>query len=54
MIRTEFSSIAYETAGCQTVSLGVTQALKGETADLFTPEWTRLFTSQNTTAETAL
>ena len=32
-IRTEFSSIAYETAGCQTVSLGVTQAVKGELAD---------------------
>ncbi|MCH5287512.1 MAG: GGDEF domain-containing protein [Christensenellaceae bacterium] len=32
-IRTEFSSISYETAGCQTVSLGVTQAVKGETAD---------------------
>ena len=32
-IRTTFSSISYETAGCQTVSLGVTQAVKGETAD---------------------
>lgn len=32
-IRAEFSSISYETAGCQTVSLGVTQAVKGESAD---------------------
>lgn len=32
-IRAEFSSITYETAGHQTVSLGVTQAIKGETAD---------------------
>ena len=32
-IRSEFSSITYETAGCQTVSLGVTQAKRGETAD---------------------
>ncbi len=31
-IRLEFSSISYETAGCQTVSIGVTQA-KDETAD---------------------
>ena len=33
-IRTEFASITYETAGCQTVSLGVAQASKGETADM--------------------
>ena len=32
-IRLEFSAIIYQTAGCQTISLGVTQALKGETAD---------------------
>ena len=32
-IRTEFSTVSYETAGCQTVSLGVTQAVKGESAD---------------------
>ena len=32
-IRTEFGAISYETAGCQTVSLGVTQAVKGESAD---------------------
>ena len=32
-IREEFSAISYETADCQTVSLGVTQALAGETAD---------------------
>ena len=32
-IRLEFSSISYETAGCQTVSLGVTQAREGESAD---------------------
>ena len=32
-IRTQFANIAYETAGCQTVSLGVTHALDGETAD---------------------
>ena len=32
-IRTQFADITYETAGCQTVSLGVTQALPGETAD---------------------
>ena len=32
-IRTEFSSISYETAGCQTVSLGVTQAKDDESAD---------------------
>ncbi|MCM1261707.1 MAG: diguanylate cyclase [Butyrivibrio sp.] len=31
-IRKEFASISYETAGCQTVSIGVTQA-KDETAD---------------------
>ena len=31
-IRLEFSSLSYETAGCQTVSIGVTQA-KDETAD---------------------
>lgn len=31
-IRLEFSSVSYETAGCQTVSIGVTQA-KDETAD---------------------
>lgn len=31
-IRREFSSVSYETAGCQTVSIGVTQA-KDETAD---------------------
>ena len=32
-IRLEFSSISYETAGCQTVSIGVTQA-KDESADV--------------------
>ncbi len=32
-IRTAFASISYETAGCQTVSIGVTQAKIGETAD---------------------
>ena len=32
-IRAEFSTISYEIAGRQTVSLGVTQAVKGETAD---------------------
>lgn len=32
-IRLEFSAISYETAGCQTVSLGVTQAREGESAD---------------------
>ena len=32
-IRTEFAAITYETAGCQTVSLGVAQASNGETAD---------------------
>ena len=32
-IRTEFATISYETAGCQTASLGVTQAVKGESAD---------------------
>ena len=32
-IRAEFSSISYETAGCQTVSLGVVQAKHGESAD---------------------
>ena len=32
-IRTQFADITYETAGCQTASLGVTQALDGETAD---------------------
>lgn len=31
-IRLQFASVSYETAGCQTVSIGVTQA-KGETAD---------------------
>ena len=31
-IRQEFASVSYETAGCQTVSIGVTQA-KDETAD---------------------
>lgn len=31
-IRLEFASVSYETAGCQTVSIGVTQA-KDETAD---------------------
>ena len=31
-IRQEFSSVSYETAGCQTVSIGVTQA-KDENAD---------------------
>ncbi|MDE6640560.1 MAG: diguanylate cyclase [Acetatifactor sp.] len=31
-IRIEFASVSYETAGCQTVSIGVTQA-KDETAD---------------------
>ena len=33
-IRTEFASIAYETAGHQTVSLGVTHALDEDTADV--------------------
>ena len=32
-IRLEFASISYETAGCQTVSIGVTQARDGEDAD---------------------
>ena len=32
-IRQEFSSVSYETAGCQTVSIGVTQA-KDENADI--------------------
>ena len=32
-IRLEFGGISYETAGCQTVSLGVTQAREGESAD---------------------
>ena len=32
-IRKEFASISYETAGCQTVSIGVCQAKPGETAD---------------------
>ena len=32
-IRTEFASVSYELAGCQTVSLGVVQARDGETAD---------------------
>ena len=32
-IRTEFASVSYETAGCQTVSVGVTQARDGEDAD---------------------
>ena len=32
-IRTQFADVTYETAGCQTVSLGVTQARDGETAD---------------------
>ena len=32
-IRAEFSTISYETAGHQTVSLGVTQAVEGESAD---------------------
>ena len=32
-IRTQFADIAYETADCQTVSLGVTQSVEGETAD---------------------
>ena len=31
-IRKEFSSVSYETAGCQTVSIGVTQA-QDEDAD---------------------
>lgn len=31
-IRVAFASVSYETAGCQTVSIGVTQA-KEETAD---------------------
>ena len=31
-IRTKFASVSYKTAGCQTVSIGVTQA-KDETAD---------------------
>ena len=32
-IRAAFASIAYETAGCQTVSIGVTQTKAGETYD---------------------
>ena len=32
-IRLEFASISYETAGCQTVSIGVTQARDSEDAD---------------------
>ena len=32
-IRSAFASISYETAGCQTVSIGVTQAKDGEDAD---------------------
>ena len=32
-IRLAFASISYETAGCQTVSIGVTQARDGEDAD---------------------
>lgn len=32
-IRSEFASISYEKAGCQTVSLGVVQAKEGESAD---------------------
>lgn len=32
-IRIAFSSISYETAGCQTVSIGVTQAIDNEDAD---------------------
>lgn len=32
-IRLAFASISYETAGCQTVSIGVTQAKDGEDAD---------------------
>ena len=32
-IRTEFASISYETAGCQTVSVGVSQAREDETCD---------------------
>ena len=32
-IRTEFASISYELAGCQTVSIGVSQARDGETSD---------------------
>ena len=34
-IRKEFASISYETAGCQTVSVGVVQAEDGEDADAF-------------------
>ena len=33
-IRKEFSSVSYEFAGCQTVSLGVVQAKEGESADM--------------------
>lgn len=32
-IRTKFASISYEAAGCQTVSIGVTQAKPGESSD---------------------
>ena len=32
-IRKEFASVSYETAGCQTVSIGVVQAKEGEDAD---------------------
>ena len=32
-IRAEFAAISYETAGCQTVSLGVVQAREGDDAD---------------------
>ena len=32
-IRVAFAAVTYETAGCQTVSIGVTQALEGENSD---------------------
>ena len=32
-IRAEFASVSYESAGCQTVSIGVSQARAGETSD---------------------
>ena len=32
-IRAEFASVSYEKAGCQTVSIGVSQAREGETSD---------------------
>ena len=32
-IRASFAAVTYETAGCQTVSIGITQAKEGETFD---------------------